>query len=364
MPMKNRRLLIRFVEPNEQDNIVQCFMNPRHLLNPYTLDKYVDILDLNIFDLYTDPAYGRQIYKIFKNFIYTSYKVMIMLHANPYDEFISDFNNKKIDVYSLIMYLKSLNKPIEILNLSCYVRLGKYINELPEGSLIIDVGNGQLVDYRVMIHDMYENKRFHDYFYGNEINFYKILALYTLFNTAITNDKPAIYTMKSTFDIDIEIKRFTIYDLSGVLANEFIKLLRDYRRITPVMLKCIHHVLDNNNNYSFYYTFAQFHIDMKHVDFPNNIISKYDKYYPQQGLDLKVVKINQKLYESYLGYKAKNINPFILLYTLKINNEDDTEYVKDYDDTGYVNDYDDYIQLITPLYSYQKFIAIVMKYIK
>jgi hypothetical protein len=356
--MKNRHILIRFIEPNKKNDFSIAANYPEHILNSKTLRKYFQLIDIDLYLLWKEQKYYDDMYKKIKSYTCKSYKVLIILHgiAVNIDNIHLMFSVRKqrhtlyYSSYHILSFLKALDKPIEIFNIACYGRLGTYINQLPEGSYIIDVSNENGY-YDLFINPYYTNKDFQEYLYGNGIDFYKLLALYTLFNHEATNDKTVISTKNKTIDIGEVIKdlqQFTLKDLSN---NEFIQHLSNYRIITPAMLKCMHHVSRNKTNYSFYYTLAQYLIEMKEADFPNNIVNKYSKYYyPQQDRKLKFVKINQKLFESYLGYDIKYINPFRLLF--------------EPDDYEYPNDYYECIFKYTPYYSYQKFIVIVNKYIK
>jgi hypothetical protein len=340
--MQTRPLLIRFIDKQSYLGIPDTGFE---LLSFKTLDNYFHVLEINLLDLFVDSVYLGSILKRISEFQCNSYKIFINVHSFIDKDLNITFsmNKFRIEHYRLINFLKALNKPIEILNFSCYGGLGKFINELPEGSYIIDVGNAMVAD-RNLVHLMYSYPPVQEYLYANGIDFYKILALYCLFNTSSTNDKPVISTKNKTIDIDEEYQRFTIYDHLDLLANDFIKHLRDYRIITPAMLKCMIHVLNSKKpNYSFSYTFAQFLIDMQEEDFPNNIVKKFSKYYSSrlEVTLLDKVKINKKLLEPYIKNKIKYINPFMF-------------FLHDF------NDRDVY----TPYYSYQKFLVIVMKFIK
>jgi hypothetical protein len=252
-------------------------------------------------------------------------------------------NKYKIGYHTLIKFLKALGKPIEILNCSCYGALGTYINELPKGSYIIDVGN-HLVNENNMIHIMYSFLPFQEYLYGNGIDFYQILAVYQLFNTTSTNDKPKISSMNCNYDIDIDIKDLHITIMSDILKNEFFKHLYRYRIITDEMLSCMIYVLGfNKTNFSFSYTFAQFLLEMKEADFPNNIVKEFSEYYsPKLKITLfDKVNLNKILLDREIKDMTKYINPFMYFF----------------------NDFN-VRDVCVPLYSYQKFLVVVNKYIK
>jgi hypothetical protein len=341
--MKKRPVLIRFI-----DNSI-IMDKPYYLLDSNTLNKYFELIDIDLYKLYTDNLYANTMFTIVKSFNCTSYKVLIIIHGNSDKDlnFMLSFTNpisgivEMYDLKEIISFFKALGKPIDILNLCCYVEFSKYINELPEESLIIDVSN-QITYLNPFLHSAYAEKEFQEEFYKNGLDFYKVLALYQLFNRYSTNNKSTISSKNSKIDIDIDIKGLQGIRDEDIRNNEFIKLLIKYDIITDDMLSCMIYVLNNREtNFSFYYSLAQYHIEMKEADFPNNIISKFSKYYyPEQDRKLKFVKIYQKLYESYLLDEPEEINPFKLL-------------------DNYA-----YIYKCTSYYSYQKFMIIVIKYIK
>jgi hypothetical protein len=353
--MKKRPVLIRFIDKlDKRADILQCIESPYYLLNAKTLNKYFELIDIDLFRLNTDDLYGNTMFTIIKSFNCTSYKVIVQAHGVK-DKDIgfmlsvtnTEGNVERIRPNSFIGFLIGLSKPIELLNFACYAGFSKYINELPEESLIIDVGNCQLVFGHYLLHHAYAEKEFQDYFFGNGIDFFKVLALYCLFNNYLTNDKPAISSKNSNINLDVEIKRLqetTTRDklLKDLVTNEFIKQLARYGIISKPLLNMMYDITFNKTNYSFSYTLAQFLLDMKEVDFPNNIVNKSSKYYHQLQRKLKLFNIDKKLLDDFLGDPdIFYINPFLLL----------------------CNRFEFRVQII-PYYSYQKFITILVKYIK
>jgi hypothetical protein len=148
-----------------------------------------------------------------------------------------------------------------------------------------------------------------------------------------TNDTPGICTNKSTFDV----KDLYENSIRILLNNEFFNFLKRCGIITEEMVTSIIYIFYNKTNYSFSYTLAQFIIDMKAPDFPNRMRKLY-KYYPVPDSPLKLT-INKALFDTWLLTKEKDVNPFMFFGCNSIDN-------------------------LTPLYSYQKFLVIVLKYIK
>jgi hypothetical protein len=341
--MKHRPILIRFIDISIKNSIA----DPRHLLNSKTLRKYFKLIDITLYKSRTNEQYLFKKFKTIKSLNCTSYKVIINLHGIsvnnlpthliPIHPFCRIDNNELV---SFIDFFKALRKPIEILNLCCYGGLSKYINELPKGSSIIDVANERSVWSDCFIHPSYSRKAFQEYFYGNGIDFFKILALYNLFCNLSTNDKSAISIMNMTFDIDKEIKKLKDIKKKDILDNAFLQRLIKYKIITREILVYIDFLISNKTNYSFSYTYKQFIIDMKHRNFPKNLINKISKFYPKNTY----YHIGNTSKYDLIRVESLNIT--------KLSKKQQKLFFKDVR------------QKNVPYYSYQKFLAIVIKYIK